>query len=136
MMGPKLAQISHARTYASVAGNQEVEAIHKVSFHDSIESDRNFGSSADVISKRISLSILGELLLANAHMQRLLGRLLLSLSEKPMPRSPCRKLPTSPRLRTWLPDPSTTRLFTRSNWTRSTRTSELCPASRSIQADE
>jgi 5-aminolevulinate synthase len=32
MMGPKLAQISYARTYASVAGTQEVEAIHKVSF--------------------------------------------------------------------------------------------------------
>jgi 5-aminolevulinate synthase len=30
MMGPKLAQISYARTYASVAGTQEVEAIHKV----------------------------------------------------------------------------------------------------------
>jgi 5-aminolevulinate synthase len=31
MMGPKLAAISHARTYASVAGSKEVEAIHKVS---------------------------------------------------------------------------------------------------------
>lgn len=31
MMGPKLAAISHARTYASVAGNKEVEEMHKVS---------------------------------------------------------------------------------------------------------
>lgn len=30
MMGPKLAAISQARTYASVAGNREVEEIHKV----------------------------------------------------------------------------------------------------------
>ncbi|WVQ69858.1 5-aminolevulinic acid synthase [Kwoniella botswanensis] len=29
MMGPKLASISQARTYASVAGNKEVEEIHK-----------------------------------------------------------------------------------------------------------
>jgi hypothetical protein len=40
MMGPKLAQISHARTYASVAGSQEVEAIHKVSLD--IGTDANF----------------------------------------------------------------------------------------------
>ena len=31
MMGPKLAAISQARTYASVAGSKEVEEIHKVS---------------------------------------------------------------------------------------------------------
>lgn len=30
MMGPQLAKISHARSYASVAGNREVEEIHKV----------------------------------------------------------------------------------------------------------
>lgn len=30
MMGPKLAQIGNARSYASVAGNREVEEIHKV----------------------------------------------------------------------------------------------------------
>lgn len=31
MMGPKLAAISQARTYASVAGSRDVEEIHKVS---------------------------------------------------------------------------------------------------------
>jgi 5-aminolevulinate synthase len=31
MMGPKLAQIGQQRGYASVAGNREVEEIHKVS---------------------------------------------------------------------------------------------------------
>jgi 5-aminolevulinate synthase len=30
MMGPKLAAIAQARTYASVAGTREVEEIHKV----------------------------------------------------------------------------------------------------------
>jgi 5-aminolevulinate synthase len=30
MMGPKLAQIGQQRGYASVAGNREVEEIHKV----------------------------------------------------------------------------------------------------------
>lgn len=31
MMGPKLAAINQARTYASVAGRKEVEEMHKVS---------------------------------------------------------------------------------------------------------
>ena len=47
MMGPKLAQISHARSYASVAGTQEVEAIHKVSVLRSYDTDRK-RSGADV----------------------------------------------------------------------------------------
>lgn len=35
MMGPKLASISAARTYASVAGAKEVQKLHQVSFFSS-----------------------------------------------------------------------------------------------------